>query len=143
MKDARYYIKTGSIITLFVGLLIYGIFTARHFIQGPQIEVISPATGSLIQNPLIEIKGEARNVSFISLNDRPIFIDNKGVFKEKLLVPPGYSIMKIYAKDRFGREVQKGLELVYVKDDNTGTSTETTVTNNNETHNDQKTEERS
>lgn len=113
-NDARFYIKAIGLTLLFGSLSVYGIFTARHLIEGPIITVTSPANGALVGNSLVEIQGNVQNISFITLNDRQIYADEKGNFKEKLLLYPGYSIMKLYAKDRFGREITKGLSLVYV-----------------------------
>lgn len=91
----------------------YGVYQARMMLSGPQITLKTPKTGSSFSDPLITIAGAAHNISAISLNDRPIFIDEHGNFSEKLLLSPGYTIMKVQASDKFGRETQQLLELTY------------------------------
>lgn len=91
--------------------LLYGLFEAYKLISGPKIEIISPIPGSTINEPSVVIEGKARNVSFISLNDRQIFIDDQGVFKEKLLLPPGYTIIKVRAEDRFKKSIEEKIPL--------------------------------
>jgi hypothetical protein len=59
------------------------------------------------------VVGEAKNVSYLSLNGRQIFTDESGTFSEKLLLPYGYTIMTLKARDRFGRSRTYTLELVY------------------------------
>lgn len=113
-NDARFYIKTIGFIALFVVIIGYGIFTARHLIEGPLVTIDSPKNGDTVTSPLVEIDGSAENITYISLDDRQIFIDATGHFSEKLLLQPGYSIMKVYAKDRFGRTTTKTLGLVYL-----------------------------
>ena len=55
----------------------------------------------------------AKNIKDISLNDRKIFIDEQGNFKEQLLLSYGYNVFKIKANDKFGRSVEKIVEIIY------------------------------
>ncbi|MDP6659536.1 MAG: hypothetical protein QF679_00835 [Candidatus Pacebacteria bacterium] len=109
--------RTKLYVSGFLALVIliggYVLFQARNIIIGPVVKIENPISGAVVDNPLVSISGVARNVSYISLNDRPIFIDEEGNFKEKLLVSPGYSIMTIVARDRFDRTTKEVIELVY------------------------------
>ncbi|PIT96884.1 hypothetical protein COT82_00780 [Candidatus Campbellbacteria bacterium CG10_big_fil_rev_8_21_14_0_10_35_52] len=91
----------------------YIIFQARNIIIGPIVKIKTPINGSRLKESLIEIKGVAKNISYISMNDKQIFTDDNGVFSQKLLLFRGYNIIIIRAVDRFGRETQKKLELIY------------------------------
>ncbi len=91
----------------------YSYLKSREFLLGPQINIESPADGSTAQEALQVIRGTAQNVAYISLNGAPIFIDSKGVFQEKLLLLPGYNILTVSAQDRFGKKIEKTLELIY------------------------------
>ncbi len=100
-----------SVFTLILGS--YGLFQAHKLLSGPIIELDSPHTGVTVSSNLLEIKGTSLNTSFISLNDRPIYMDEQGHFTEKLPLYPGYNIINIKAKDRFGSLVSKNIEIVY------------------------------
>ena len=89
---------------LIVVVLGYAIFSARHLIQGPQINVTSLKDGDVVTDPFVTIKGTTENINYISLNDRQIYIDSEGNFTEKLLLYDGYNIIKLYGKDKFNRE---------------------------------------
>ncbi|PIT90925.1 hypothetical protein COU17_03130 [Candidatus Kaiserbacteria bacterium CG10_big_fil_rev_8_21_14_0_10_49_17] len=108
-------LQTKIFFSLVLVLIIggYTLYEMRNVILGPTVSISSPATGTRSTEQLITVEGIARNISRISLNDRPIFVDESGVFKEQLLLPFGYSIMTLKASDRFGRETIKTLELVY------------------------------
>lgn len=93
----------------------YSIFQARNIITGPRITITSPQNGSTQSEPLIVLEGYAKNISFITLNNRQIYVDKDGAFKEKLLLTNGYNLWKIEAKDKFGRVVSKKIELVFNK----------------------------
>ena len=62
---------------------------------------------------MIKIAGAAKNIKSISLDDRPIFIDEAGSFSEKLLLSNGYNVIKISAWDKFNKKTDKLIEVVY------------------------------
>lgn len=102
--------------TLGLGFLaiigIYALFQARFLILGPRIHLESPTDGFVASSSLVYVRGTAQNVTFISLNDRPIFLDEKGRFEEKFLAYPGRSTIIIKARDRFGRETERTTRIV-------------------------------
>jgi len=101
--------------SLFILLVLYSLFQARFLILGPNIRITSPLDGARVESPVVELLGVASNISYISVNDRPIFVNEKGDFDEKLIVPVGLSIITMKAKDRFGRETEKVTRVVYNK----------------------------
>ena len=103
--------KAWLVLVFFALLGAYVLFQARFIILGPEISIQSPRDGATVPAGLLTLTGTARNIAFISLDDRPIFIDQHGNWSEKLLVPAGLSIMTIKASDRFGRETTKTLEI--------------------------------
>jgi hypothetical protein len=114
-KDGKIIVKILIISLVVIGVIGYSIFQARNLIEGPEIVLKSPETGSTMGNALVSIQGSAKNISYISLNDHQIFVDKDGLFKEELLLSPGYNVWKLEAKDKFGRIVSKKIELVFNK----------------------------
>ncbi|HEY4508146.1 MAG TPA: hypothetical protein VJJ55_00630 [Candidatus Paceibacterota bacterium] len=96
-----------------LGFASYGYLQSREYLRGPVIAVEEPKNGALSTTSLITVRGNARNISFLTLNGRQIFTDEQGRFREALLLQNGYNIMTIEAKDRFGHIKTKRLELVY------------------------------
>jgi hypothetical protein len=86
-----------------LAILGYGLFEARRLIGGPAIELDAPIEGSMTASTTVEIRGIARNISFLTINDAPAFTDEAGRFAETLSPPPGYAIFTVAATDRFGR----------------------------------------
>ena len=116
MKRSRTLaIKISIGLIIFLLVLGYGLFQARNLIIGPEINVLTPKNGDNLSDPLIVVTGTAANITRISLDDRQIFVDEHGNFSEKLLVPPGYTIIKLAAQDKFGRTTQKLIELNYTQ----------------------------
>jgi hypothetical protein len=106
---AKLWIALGAIAVI-IG---YGAFRAKSLVEGPEIAVVSPLDGALVGESLVEIRGTAKNISFLTLNDDKIFTDESGEFREKILLSYGYNIMTLEAKDRFGRTTTKTLQLIY------------------------------
>lgn len=103
-----------SVITLaLIGLTVYAYFQSREYILGPVINIEEPTSGYVSSTSLISVNGKARNVSFLTLNGRQIYTDEKGRFIESLLLQDGYNIITFDGKDRFGHIKTKRLELVY------------------------------
>ncbi len=97
---------------LFSTIILYAFFQAEKLISGPKIEIYSPKTGSTYSQMLIEIEGRGRNIAYINMNDKPIYTDKTGYFKEKFLLSPGYNVIKIDATDKFKKYTEKRLEIV-------------------------------
>lgn len=112
-EDGKLILKI-LLIAFFVLIIVgYGLFQSKKILNGPSITITSPTSGDVVTKSDIDISGQAKNISAISLNDRPIFIDESGNFSEKLMLYPGYNIIRIRAEDKFGSSVEKNLELVY------------------------------
>ncbi len=109
------------IITLSVLFLIgYGVFNSRFLIAGPEVTVSGlDSSGTSIQTASrnFSLRGTATHSSYITVNDRPISVDEWGNFSEKLLLSNGISIIDIYARDKFGKEVRKKIDVVYAGED--------------------------
>ena len=88
-------------------------YEIQKIVFGPKIEVLFPKNGSLVSNSMTEVSGIAKNIKDISLNDRKIFIDEQGNFKENLLLSYGYNVITIKASDKFGKNTEKIIEVIY------------------------------
>ena len=113
-EDGKLMLRVLIVIIFVLVISGYSLFQAHNILSGPQIALASTVTsGAVVGQQAIDISGKAKNISFISLDDRPIYIDESGNFKEKLLLYPGYNIIRLYARDKFGAETEKKVELVY------------------------------
>lgn len=111
-RNAISILRTSLISLLVVVIGGYSLFQAQKLIRGPIIEISTPENGATYSQTLIQIDGRARNISYLNLNDRPIFTDKNGYFSEKLLLSPGYNIIKLDARDKFKNYTEKRLEII-------------------------------
>ncbi len=101
-----------AVLLLAGTVLGYGYYRTKDFLEGPIVEITAPANGQLLTSALVDIIGISKNISFLNLNGRKIFTDENGNWHEKLLASPGYNRIEVAAKDRFGRDVTKTIEVV-------------------------------
>ena len=101
------------IVLLVAAIGGYAYYQSKDFLAGPEIVITEPENGTATTSPLIILRGRLHNIAYASLNDREIFINDRGYFEEKLLLYPGYNILSIKARDRFGHATEKRMELVY------------------------------
>lgn len=98
-----------------IGLLcisLYIVFQARFLIIGPQI-VLRNEPWAVQNQRQIFLEGDAFNISRLWLNDRPIYTDAQGNFKEALVLENGYTVATLRAEDRYGRETTIARPYVY------------------------------
>lgn len=109
-QGSLFKITISTLIVLIV--VFYTIFNTRLIIKGPSIEVFELQDGQKLESDLVNIRGLAKNISFISLNGRQIFIDENSEFNERLLLTNEFNEIEIYTEDKFGKKEIKKLTLV-------------------------------
>lgn len=107
-KNIKWWIGTGSCVLLFIFIAIF-VYAKMNFIwRGVRIEA------DLIQNEnskVVTILGNAEKAILLTINGREIFIDQDGNFNEVTSPLPGYSVITLFAKDKFGKTAEKRFEL--------------------------------
>ena len=91
----------------------YGAFEIWNYATGPKITITSPPNGMAVSESLIFVEGQIKNATQITLNDRPIVVDETGHFLEKILLSYGYNVLELKAQDRFGKKTEQELQIVY------------------------------
>ena len=111
-RNALSILRISLFSSLGLVIIIYSLFQAQKLLTGPVIEIYTPQNGATYNQTLIEIDGWAKNVAYLNLDDRPIFTDKAGYFKEKLLLSPGYNIIKLDARDKFKTYTEKIIQVI-------------------------------
>jgi hypothetical protein len=109
----RKYFRVFIIFLVLLLLFGYTAYEIQKVAFGPRREIQTPVNGSTVSTSSLEISGIAMNIKDISMDDNPIFIDEKGNFTENTLLSPGYNTITFKADDKFGRSTEKVLEIIY------------------------------
>lgn len=109
-KRVKYAAYAAALALLFS----YAYYEVRALLEGPTITIYRPQNGATIRGTATTtIEGATERITHISMDGRKIFVNEKGVFSESLLLLPGYNIISIEAQDFFGRTTRKSLELMH------------------------------
>ena len=97
--------RAGTFISLLliVGIAVYAFFRAQSFLFGPTLTVLFPVPYQYVPQEFT-LRGLAENTTYLSINDRRIYPDKDGLFEKHLVLPTGYTIVKLYAHNRQKRE---------------------------------------
>jgi hypothetical protein len=108
------FLRPKIIATLVVLVLIGGYALSRswNLLAGPLIVIDTPTSGETLKSGYVIMAGEAKRIATLTLNGRQIFTDASGNFRESLLLLPGYNIIVVEAKDKFGRRTVQKLALI-------------------------------
>lgn len=110
--EIRHILQTLLCIALALAALWYVSYQARNLLTGPEI-ALSSEPAVVQHEPTVHIEGMAHNITALTVNGSPIFTDEEGRFKKKLVLENGYTIMTIEATDRFGRKESLTRHFVY------------------------------
>lgn len=105
----KWWIGIISCTALFLIIGVFSYAKMSFLIKGVKIvATIQPQDSS----SLVVIKGIAAKATHLTLNGREIFIDKDGNFSEAVAMLPGFSIITLDAKDKFGKTAEKKFEVV-------------------------------
>jgi hypothetical protein len=109
-KNIKWWTGIISCVALFSIIMIFG-YEKMHFIwKGVEIKATIKQENN---SPLAKVSGSASKAIYLTLNGREIFVDTDGNFSESIAVLPGFSVVTLDAKDKFGKTAEKKFEVVY------------------------------
>ncbi len=113
--DAKKILKIAGLSAFLLFIIIYAFFRTKDVVLGVKITDVNIVDGAKVTDNIQKITGNARNAVNLTLNGRPISIDQRGNFDETIILLPGYNIVDIYAKDEFGNSDEKNYKLMLEK----------------------------
>ncbi len=115
-KNIKWWLGIGSLTLLFAFIGVFAYMKMSFIIKGVKIEADIEHIGN---STLANIKGKAKNATYVSLNGREIFIDKDGSFSEPVALIPGFSVITIKTHDKFGKNKERKFQLVYKENEGT------------------------
>ncbi len=112
-KDAKKIFKFVSLSILFLFILIYAFFRSKDLLFGVKIKDINIINGATFTTSVLDISGNAKNAVNLTLNGREISVDQQGNWNETIALLPGYNVIEIVAKDKFGYSDEENYQLIY------------------------------
>src|SRR3989338_6768866 len=110
--DAKKILQIMGLFIFFILIIIYAFFRSHDLIFGVKIKNVNLTDGATINESIIKVTGNARNVIKLTLNGREISINQQGDFEETIALLAGYNIINIKAEDKFGYMDEKNYQII-------------------------------
>ncbi len=115
-KLPRFVITPHIIIAVFVAVIILGGFSYLYsqigrFAAVPRLIISSPAENESISGNFVTISGFTDEDAKLTINNQPIMVNDKGEFKEDILLQSGVNTITVTAVNRFNKEVSKTVNI--------------------------------
>jgi hypothetical protein len=111
-QDTKKIVKIAGLSVFFILIATFAFWGSKDLIFGVKIRDVNIIDGSTVTNSVMNITGNAKNAINLILNGREISIDQGGNFTETIALLPGYNIINIKAKDKFGYVDEKNYQII-------------------------------
>ncbi len=99
--------RIAGAIVIVALIVAYAIWRSLAYARGPHIILSDPTDFASIDATTTHIIGRVERANIITLNGRAVTIDESGNFNETIVIFPGTNILRLEAKDQFGRTVEE------------------------------------
>ncbi|MEI6222585.1 MAG: hypothetical protein WCP97_07515 [bacterium] len=110
--NAKKILQIAGFSIFFILICVYAFFISKDLIFGIQIKNVNLTNGATMTESVTKVTGNAKNAINLTLNGREISIDQVGNFDETIALLPGYNIINIKAKDKFGYVDEKNYQII-------------------------------
>ena len=111
--NVKKILKIGSISIFFLVIIVFAFLRSYDLIFGVKIKDVNIKDGEKMVENIIQVTGNAKNATFLTLNGRAISVNQQGDFNETIALLSGYNIVNIRAVDKFGDIDEKNYKLMY------------------------------
>ena len=111
-QSAKKILEIAGLCIFFVLIVVYAFFRSHDLIFGVKIKNVNITDGTKVMESILEVKGNAKNATKLTLNGREISIDEDGNFNETIALLSGYNVINITAKDKFGYIDKKNYKII-------------------------------
>lgn len=95
-----------------IGIIaIYVIFQFSFLFVGPKLSIVKPTSGEIIESSVAQVAGKTDPQAVVTVNGEEVYVDLTGSFKKTLYVYPGETKITVTAKNRYGKETKRELQI--------------------------------
>ncbi len=97
--------RLSLVVAILVIGLIFGYFwhQINYLINPPSVKITQPIPDFATQDKSVEISGQTESDVYLTVNGKEIYVDSRGNFSSILSLESGLNILRIEARDRFGK----------------------------------------
>lgn len=92
-------------------ILIYVFFQFSSLFFGPKLKIEAPSENQIVKASVIEVKGITDQFATVQVNKEDVYVDITGSFRKTVFVNPGSQKISIIAKNRYGKQTSKTVNI--------------------------------
>jgi len=96
-------------IILTLGYIVWQVFSIN---RTPNLEIFEPKDNQIVSNSFVAVRGRTDAGMSVLVNNKPVFVDNKGNFQDQLSITSGPSSIIVTAKNKFDKSIIKTVSIV-------------------------------
>lgn len=100
---SRFFV-IASIVLALAGILGYIGYSVHNLTAPPNLEISSPSSEQILNTDRVEIIGKTDEGVTIMINNEPVYIDEKGNFRQEVKLAPGLNSFEIRAINNLKKE---------------------------------------
>lgn len=105
-------LKKTIILSSLIGVFVLVAYNTKDLFFGAPFAVHTAIDGATVSDAFLPISGVAKHANTLLINGRVVAMDKTGAFFDGVVLSPGYNIIEISQRDRFGKEKTKVVHLV-------------------------------
>lgn len=105
-KRVRITLVGLALVFAFLAFLTYLVFQYRDFFGKPELNLISPVEGQVIEGDTLTVVGKTSPDATVFVNDKVITIEEDGTFEYSITILSTELTITVVAKNRSGRETK-------------------------------------
>lgn len=102
-------IVVSSLVVLFAGYLIWQV---KGIIEPPQLSILSPIDGSVVQDRTLLVEGQAAAGTNLTINGQTVAANTQGAFSIPIDLVPGLNTLTVNATKKHGKTTTRVVNVI-------------------------------
>ncbi|NCN07674.1 hypothetical protein GW933_03190 [Candidatus Falkowbacteria bacterium] len=105
-------IRRVVIFAFILSILFFLILKVEQIFSPPELNIIYPQDGLIVEDRQVTLTGQSESEVELIVNNKEIFVDSAGGFETIIDLQKGLNLIKISAKKRYSRTIEKEIRLL-------------------------------
>lgn len=106
-------IRKLMIVLVIIAILFFLIIKVEQIFSPPTLDISYPYDGLIVDTRQIVLTGRSEAEVELIINNKEIFVDDRGNFETTIDLQKGLNLIKISAKKRYSRIIEKEIRLLF------------------------------
>lgn len=100
------------VVSLIAGIVFFLVVKVEQIFSPPALDITYPYDGLIVEGRQIDLVGKSESEVELIVNNKEIFVDSGGNFETPIDLQKGLNLIKISAKKRYSRTIEKEIRLL-------------------------------